>query len=464
MIMEDKYTEYKLKYSPQIGILICAFLNTDGGKIFIGYNEQGDFVGISNVLEVENQIKNIIEKQFLKFKNHIKVEQHVKDGHSSIIVIISKANNEKDGFAFITSKTNEKNYYFRVGQRNIKTDKEHAPYWEIIGIYDFPVYKDYTPSDKEKKNEFDSIKKQNNVIYQQIGKLRKGHYFYKYMDLESALRSLEMKQSIEGEREEKKPNLRFVEPTSWDDQYEGRFYNAIYDGKRSDPKTTPFLYACCFSTKRENEAAWILYSHNRTGLASRCVELTINRAKLREQLVKHLRNCSLYIGMVNYQNKETIDNIHMPYLDEGQDNPNYHKYFGYFTLERYLDLLLLKRTAFEHEQEVRIFIIPNEEKNNVKARREQNGEFKSGMYPKPKFVDIDWIDIIENIKIDKNCTDYEIALLQEKIDVLVQEKQGILKEEDYNKLKEKMKLVKFDPYKDDSLEIGPLQVNTKKRR
>lgn len=204
MIMEDKYTEYKLKYSPQIGIAICAFLNTDGGKIFIGYNEQGDFVGISNAIEIESQINNIIDKQFGKFKNHIKVEQHVKDGHSSIIIIISKANNEKDGFAFITSKTNEKNYYFRVGQRNIKTDKEHAPYWEIMGIYDFPIYKDYSPSEKEKKNEFDDIKKQNNVIYQQIGKLRKGNYFYKYMDLESALRSLERKTSIEGERKEKK--------------------------------------------------------------------------------------------------------------------------------------------------------------------------------------------------------------------------------------------------------------------
>ena len=72
---------------------------------------------------------------------------------------------------------------------------------------------------------------------------------------------------------------------------------------------------------------------------------------------------------------------------------------------------------------------------------------------------IDWIDIIDNLKIDKNCTDYEVHLLQEKINLLIEEKKNKLTNTEYDNLKNKLQLKKFDPYADDSLKEGYLSIN-----
>ncbi len=455
--MENTNTEYKLKFSTQIIRDICAFLNTDGGNIYIGWNDKGEIKGIDNPEIISNKLKSISKNYFGDCLDYIKIDIFSQDNDKKYVRInIIKKGSEEKGFISIYNKKNGNyEYFFRIKNKNIISDKEHAPYWEFVGMYDLPIVKDYEPY-KDKKD-FNTLKKINNVTYRKIGELSRGNYLYKYMDLESALRSFDKKIEFQ----EDGPTLRFVEPSAWDDKYEGRFYNATYNGKNFNLDTTPFLYACCFSSKRENEAAWILYSHNRTGLASRCVEFTLNRNKLREQLVKNLKNCSIYIGMVNYQNKEVIDNIHLPYIDDEkqQINHNYKKYFSHFTTERYIELLLLKRTTFEHEKEVRIFLIPDSERKNQKSRRDKEGKYKEESSPKCKYVTIDWIDIIDNVKIDKNCTDYEVHLLQEKINLLIEEKKNKLTNTEYDNLKNKLQLKKFDPYADDSLKEGYLSIN-----
>lgn len=464
--MEDKHTEYKIGFTPSIIKTICAFLNTDGGKIYIGFDDYGKIKGVDNPELIVNRINAILEKESIRYLNHINIYISKSENNIEYITVdVKKKGSEATDFvSILNKKENRREYYFRVNDKNIKTDEGHSSYWETVGIYDLPIFSDYEPSDNKRKNEFQNLKKQKNVIYKTINKIPSGNYLYKYMDLESALLSLDKKPAIDN-RPEKKPNLRFVEPTSWDDQYEGRFYNAIFNGKNVDSEKTPFLYACCFSSKRENEAAWILYSHNRTGLASRCVEFTINKFKLREHLVRNSKECSFYIGTVDYKNKEIIDNIHLRYIDNDLNkvNENYNYYFKYFTFDRYLELLLLKRTTFEHEKEVRIFIIPESDKNKEKARRDKDGKYINDVKPKCKYIDIDWIDIIEDVKIDKNCTSFEVALLQEKLNMLVEEKRNDLSLEEYEKLKSRIQLKKFDPYKDESLKQGPLEIITQNK-
>lgn len=273
------------------------------------------------------------------------------------------------------------------------------------------------------------------------------------MDLESALLSIRSTST-------QKSSIRFVEPTSWDDQYEGRFYNAIYksNNQEIDASITPFLYACCFTTKRDNEAAWVLYPHNRTGLASRCVEFTLNRSRLRQQLVENSNNCHFYIGAVEYLNKERIDCVHMPYLDNNsQPNPDYKEYFNNFNLNSYIKLLLLKRTTFSHENEVRVLIIPKDKKN-TKTRRNKDGKFSKDK-PQCMYININWVDIIESVRIDKNCTDFEISLLQQELNNLLETKRKELSAENFEKLKLRFQLKKFDPYVDDSLQTGPLEIS-----
>lgn len=361
-------------------------------------------------------------------------------------------------------------FYFQVGDSIIGTNRSHLRYFEKIVKSDdssmLPIIKKYEPSEYNIKKQFVEAREKNHVVFEIIGEQKSGNALYKYMDLESALLCLERK--VKGKKVEKEPNLRFVEPTSWDDQYEGRFYNACYihdDGNGNivdlEPKDAPFLYACCFSSKRENEAAWVLYSHNRKGLASRCVEFKLNRMKLWVQLVKNLQYSSVFIGSVQYLNKEKIDHVHEKEIGKNNlPNEDYDKYFRPFTKECYLNLLLMKRSVFEHEKEVRVFIVPNNEIGQEKTRRGTDGKFPENVKPRSIYVNIDWVDVIEEVKIDNNCTEYEIGLLQNKLNALAKKKKKELGKEDYDKLLSRLQLKKFDPYKDESLSQGPITIVT----
>ena len=48
-MMEGKTTEFKREYVDDIRYTVVAFANTDGGKIYIGINDDGSVQGIDNV-------------------------------------------------------------------------------------------------------------------------------------------------------------------------------------------------------------------------------------------------------------------------------------------------------------------------------------------------------------------------------------------------------------------------------
>ena len=66
--------------------------------------------------------------------------------------------------------------------------------------------------------------------------------------------------------------------------------------------------------------------------------------------------------------------------------------FQSFDFHRFLGLLLIKRPAFEYEDEVRFFMVPNDASKGSSKR---------------KFVDVKWEDIINEVRIDKSCTEGE---------------------------------------------------------
>lgn len=452
---EDLHTEYKLRFTHHIAKTICAFLNTDGGNIYVGYDDNGELIGLEQVYSTFSAIDKLI---ITHFPNHIQniVVQLIENNNKRYIVIQVRKSNDESPKAFITNHaTKEKEFYIRQGDITRKATEGFETEIERVDKTIFPILKHFDPTRNIDKNNFIELKGKNEVQFYQIGNLPQSNYLYKYMDLESALLSIRSTST-------QKSSIRFVEPTSWDDQYEGRFYNAIYksNNQEIDASITPFLYACCFTTKRDNEAAWVLYPHNRTGLASRCVEFTLNRSRLRQQLVENIHNCHFYIGAVEYLNKERIDCVHLPYIDNNnsQPNPNYNKYFNNFDLMSYIQLLLLKRTTFSHENEVRIMIVPQNDKT-PKTHRNKNGKFNDNEKPKCLYVNINWIDVIEGIKIDKDCTDFEMSLLQQELNKLLEEKREQLSPDKYDKLKLKFQLKKFDPYVDDSLQTGPLEIS-----
>lgn len=265
--------------------------------------------------------------------------------------------------------------------------------------YDYLRYTDRKASDT-----LTEACRTNNVYYFQIttkfNNERTTSSFYKYLDLESAFLSL------------KNGNLKFVEPTRWEDKYEGRFYNADYKNVSANPdKDAPFLYACCVTNKPHNEAAWKVYTYGKTGMGNHCVQLKINREKFRLELAKNVSGINTIMeGQVFYYSENLINEIHKKEIRTKagkKRNINYDNIFGHFDFVSYMNLLLLKRDFFFHESEVRLFIIP--EKAPQKKAKLSKGQYGTEIY-----VPITWANIIEEIRIDSRCSDLEYELFKEQ--------------------------------------------------
>lgn len=57
---EDEHTELKSQYTPDIKKEVIAFANTKGGTIYIGVDDQGDAIGLSDIDETRLQLNNSI--------------------------------------------------------------------------------------------------------------------------------------------------------------------------------------------------------------------------------------------------------------------------------------------------------------------------------------------------------------------------------------------------------------------
>lgn len=269
-------------------------------------------------------------------------------------------------------------------------------------VIDIRLYDNLRYIDNNASNELSMFCGEKKLVYLQFTHKfnleRLNSCFWKYLDLESALLCL------------RNGNIRFVEPTRWEDKYEGRFYNADYTLVCSDSNEYPFLYACCMSHKPHNEAAWKVYSYGKTGLGAHCVQFKINRSRLRLELVKNSEDlASIVEGNVIYCREEIINRIHEKEIDSKKGkvpNTNYNSFFNSFDFGKYINLLLLKRDYFQHENETRIFLIP-------RNAPQEKSKLSSGQYGIHKDISIDWGNIIEEVRIDSKCSSLEYDLLNE---------------------------------------------------
>ena len=255
------------------------------------------------------------------------------------------------------------------------------------------------------RKRFGSIQNSNNVSYYKIGSLTGGSY-YKYMDLETALICLENR------------SLRFSEPSLWQDNYESRFYNANYDNVlkgKNEKEACPLIYSTCLTGKKNNEAAWKIYTYGKVGLGARCVEFTLNKFEFRKELISFLRNYSIYEGLVSYVWEGNVNRMHQKSIiidKKSEGNPWYDLFFTTFDKREYLNLMLLKRDAFEHEQETRIMLVPNNPTTEKGKKHIKNGKTIYGYHLD---VTIDWGNIIKEVRYADSCTAVEIKLLKDAV-------------------------------------------------
>ena len=235
------------------------------------------------------------------------------------------------------------------------------------------------------------------VEYKKIGSFAKGSSIFKYMNFDAALKSLNS------------GKLRFAEPSTWDDQYESRFYLADYKNVLNGQKeedVCPLLYASCFTNKKDNEPAWKIYTYAKDKndiVKSRCVQFKLDKKKLRGELIKNLSNCCVYEGCVSYFWQGFIDSMHRKSIKGGGVIKLHSLFFNDFDFIKYLNLLLLKRDSFEHEREIRILIVSEEDKHEKKAQdyKDNNGNVKHGRYID---VQINWSKVIKEVIYDASCS------------------------------------------------------------
>lgn len=58
-MIENKTTEFKREYTDDIKYAIIAFANTDGGKIYVGMNDDGTPLGLSDVDDTMLRLTNM---------------------------------------------------------------------------------------------------------------------------------------------------------------------------------------------------------------------------------------------------------------------------------------------------------------------------------------------------------------------------------------------------------------------
>ena len=222
---------------------------------------------------------------------------------------------------------------------------------------------------------------------------------YKYMTIHSASLCFQDK------------NIMFQEPSMWQDKYEARFYNADYSNLGNPEWVNNKVYACCFTKLSQNEAAWKVYASSKGNDDQKyCLQIRIRRTKLREMLNQYAKNhdMQLYEGLIDYKQRHVIDHLHERQIihKDGtiEDHGDYKYYFENFSWGNYLRLLLIKRKAFQHEKEIRFFLVPN---NHEGIENEKDKESHS------IFPDIDWCNLIEDIYIDYNAPDYLVKYFKD---------------------------------------------------
>ena len=355
----SKYTETNADYlevdSYSSGILkqIAAFLNSNGGEIRIIKPEKQTLTEILDVISSLYPMNPYY--YFVKFNNNI---LYIQKGLIPFFIV------------------NGNDYIYCISENN--------------KIYELSYTKE--DADAKIKNEGGINEIISTNIINTIGKFKLPDTLYKYMSLETAIRCI------------RKKTIRFAEPSKWSDEREKVYYNLPIK-KKVQSVNNPPLVACCLTYKEFNEAAWKIYSYGKKGLGSRCVEFSIDTNELLKQISSDLnvyeehKNYILYNGLIKYKSNEFFGFIN------SSNTFLFKQYFQNFTLKKYLSLLLLKHNAFEHEQEVRFFLVPKKGQSDYPTK----GEMKE--------VDIhlNWAKLLKGVRIDSNCTDVEIEILEEEL-------------------------------------------------
>lgn len=165
--------------------------------------------------------------------------------------------------------------------------------------------------------------------------------FYKYMPWKRLHEMLSRKEMV------------FVNPSLWNDPYEVKYLNTDYSALGySQPK----IFCFCVRNDNENEeASWKIYQTNEPD--NPLIRISINAQPFLKSLKESAQKLgyTIYMAKVSYRFKQKeINELYK------RDNKYFNEYFDNFNEEKYIRLLSVKRKAFKYEQEIRLFLVPQQ--------------------------------------------------------------------------------------------------------
>lgn len=147
--------------------------------------------------------------------------------------------------------------------------------------------------------------------------------------------------------EEKK--LRFSNPENWKDPYEKLFLDSkyLFSGSEEDEyRLKNRVFCICLTPVNSSEAAWKVYGY--------ATKFSIDTTKLVRVLEENSKEYDIYIGKVNYKSASSLRRDSVSKLT-GLSKESFIS-----SDEAWVRLLLLKRTAFKYEEEIRIILVSKE--------------------------------------------------------------------------------------------------------
>jgi len=136
--------------------------------------------------------------------------------------------------------------------------------------------------------------------------------------------------------------IALVQPSKWDDPFENLLLKGMIEGIfEKFPESTVFrnfIYGQCWTTHRETDAMWRIYSQDKSGVKIRCS--IRNLLSSITEFNTDFRNDGIFIGKVDYLPQKTIFSRLSSITD----------IYGREAAKS----LLLKRQEFKHEAEIRL--------------------------------------------------------------------------------------------------------------
>ena len=140
-----------------------------------------------------------------------------------------------------------------------------------------------------------------------------------------------------------------VRPKLWDDPFENFLFSADAveaDGRHVDLAYRNDFYGQCWTDADETDAMWRIYSHDKDGVRVRCTPRKLLTGLYASEDSKFCEIC-YFIGKVTYHPTEELTA-----LLENREYVRRAVWSG--DGAKQCETLLLKRTAFAHESEVRL--------------------------------------------------------------------------------------------------------------